>query len=130
MSRRRSVVGGTTSGAAMLLSCAMGVAMPSLAHAASGDRGASAPSAVDSGAAAYDDEHVHVRRGDTLEHILAYKGVGPAEAAQWLYAARGVYDMRRVKPKRGFSLRFDRDTGQLESVRYEIDDRTLLTLQR
>ena len=41
------------------------------------------------------DEHVHVRRGDTLDHILALKGVGPAEAAQWLYAARGVYDLRR-----------------------------------
>ena len=35
-----------------------------------------------------------------------------------------------MKPKRGFSLRFDRGTGQLQSVRYEIDDRTLLTLQR
>jgi murein DD-endopeptidase MepM/ murein hydrolase activator NlpD len=58
------------------------------------------------------------------------KGLGPSEAAPWLFAARGVYDLRKVRPKRGFTLRFDRDSGQLEAVRYEIDDRTLLTLER
>jgi len=113
----------------MLLSCAMGVAIPRWAHAAPSEREAAAPAADAYGVDEY-DEHVHVRRGDTLDRLLALKGVGPAEAAQWLYAARGVYDLRQVKPKRGFSLRFDRGTGQLQSVRYEIDDRTLLTLQR
>ncbi len=76
------------------------------------------------------DEHVHVRRGDTLEHILLMKGVGPAEAWPWLRAAQGAYDLRLVKPKRGFTLRFDRATHQLQSVRYEIDNQSLLTLER
>jgi murein DD-endopeptidase MepM/ murein hydrolase activator NlpD len=113
----------------MLLTCAMGVAIPTWVHAAPSARDSAARTNYAYGSDEY-DEHVHVRRGDTLEHILALKGLGPADAAQWLYAARGVYDMRHVKPKRGFYLRFDRASGQLESVRYEIDDRTLLTLQR
>jgi hypothetical protein len=76
------------------------------------------------------DEHVHIRRGDTLEHVLLLKGLGTWESAPWLRAAQGVYDLRLVQPKRGFSLKFDRATRQLESVRYEIDGRSLLVLQR
>lgn len=76
------------------------------------------------------DEHVHVQRGDTLEHILLMKGVGPSEAWPWLRAAQSAYDLRLVKPKRGFSLRFDRATRQLQSVRYEIDHQSMLTLER
>lgn len=76
------------------------------------------------------DEHVHVRQGDTLDHILLLKGIGPSEAYPWLRAAQGAYDLRLVKPKRGFTLHFDRATRQLESVRYEIDDHSLLTLER
>jgi len=76
------------------------------------------------------DEHVHVRQGDTLEHILLMKGIGPSEAYPWLRAAQGAYDLRLVKPKRGFTLHFDRATRQLESVRYEIDGSSLLTLER
>jgi murein DD-endopeptidase MepM/ murein hydrolase activator NlpD len=82
------------------------------------------------GSAGEVDEHVHVRQGDTLEHILLMKGLGPAEAYPWLRAAQGVYDLRLVKPKRGFTLHFDRATRQLESVRYEINDSSLLTLER
>src|SRR5262249_56539634 len=74
------------------------------------------------------DEHVHIRRGDTLEHVLLLKGLGPADSYPWLRAAQGVYDLRLVQPKRGFSLKFDRATRQLESVRYEIDGRSLLVL--
>lgn len=76
------------------------------------------------------DEHMHVQRGDTLEHILLMKGMGPSEAWPWLRAAQGAYDLRLVKPKRGFTLRFDRATRQLQSVRYEIDDHSLLSLER
>jgi len=76
------------------------------------------------------DEHVHIRRGDTLEHVLLLKGLGASESYPWLRAAQGVYDLRLVQPKRGFSLKFDRATRQLESVRYEIDGRSLLVLER
>ncbi len=76
------------------------------------------------------EEHVHVRRGDSLTHILAARGVSRAEAAPWLEAASEVYDLRRLRPRRGLSLRFDKATHALEAIHYEIDDRSLLVLER
>lgn len=76
------------------------------------------------------DEHVHVRRGDTLERIIALRGVGVSGARRWLRAAEGVYDFRKVRPQRGVTLRFDRATRELEAVRYEVDDSSLLVLER
>jgi len=75
------------------------------------------------------DEHVHVRRGDTLESVLAARGVSPTEAYPWLVAASGVYDLRALHPRRGITLRFDRATRALEAMRYEIDDHTMLVLE-
>ncbi len=46
------------------------------------------------------EEHVHLRRGDTLESVLAARGVGAAEAQPWVEAAARVYDLRRVQPRR------------------------------
>jgi murein DD-endopeptidase MepM/ murein hydrolase activator NlpD len=85
-----------------------------------------APRPVDGGSSV--EEHVHLRRGDTLESVLAARGVGTAEAQPWVEAAARVYDLRRVQPRRGVTLRFDRESRALEEVRYEIDDHTLLIL--
>ena len=74
-------------------------------------------------------EHLHVRRGDTLEAILAERGIGTAEARPWLAAAARVYDLRRIHPRRGVNLTFDRATHALEAIRYQIDGRTLLVLE-
>ena len=76
------------------------------------------------------EEHLHVRRGDTLESVLGARGVGRAEAKPWIAAAARVYDLRRLAPRRGLTLRFDRDPRALEGIRYEVDDRTLLVLER
>ena len=76
------------------------------------------------------EDHVHVRRGDTLGSLLAARGVGASEARVWLAAAATVYDVRDLQPRRGVTLRFDRATHALEAIHYEIDDRTLLTLER
>jgi hypothetical protein len=86
--------------------------------------------AVAADAAPFIEEHVHVRRGDTLATVLAARGVGRAEARPWIFAAAGVYDLRRLTPRRGLTLRFERASHRLESVRYEMDDRTLLVLER
>jgi len=83
-------------------------------------RGASEPALV----------HVHVRKGDTLWALLATHGVGGAEARSWLAAAAPVYDLHRLHPRRGLTLRFDRATRALDALRYEIDDRSLLVLER
>jgi murein DD-endopeptidase MepM/ murein hydrolase activator NlpD len=76
------------------------------------------------------EEHLHVQRGDTLGAILGARGVGPREAHAWITAAVGVYDVRRLRPTRGITLRFDRATHVLQAIRYEIDDRSLLVLER
>jgi murein DD-endopeptidase MepM/ murein hydrolase activator NlpD len=76
------------------------------------------------------EEHVHVRRGDNLGRLLVARGVGGAEAVPWLAAAADVYDLRQLRPRRGVSLRFDRATHTLQAIRYEIDDQTLLVLDK
>lgn len=76
------------------------------------------------------EEHVHIRRGDTLARVLASRGLGSGEAAAWVRAAERVYDLRGIRPRHGLTLRFDRATRVLEGIRYEIDDRSLLVLER
>src|SRR6185295_13154542 len=76
------------------------------------------------------EEHVHIRRGDTLAHLLTSRGLGPGEAAAWVRAAERAYDLRGILPRHGLTLRFDRATHALEGIRYEIDDRSLLVLER
>jgi hypothetical protein len=53
------------------------------------------------------DEHVHVRRGDTLESLLAARGVGIVDALDWINATADVYDLRRIRPRHGLTLQFD-----------------------
>ena len=76
------------------------------------------------------EEHIHVRRGDTLAHVLAARGVGSMESRQWIAAAAKVYDLRRLTPRRGLTFRFDRATHALEAIHYEMDDHSLLVLER
>ena len=70
-----------------------------------------------------------MRRGDTLEELLAERGIGTIEARRWLAAAERVYDLRRIHPRRAVNFTFDRATHALEAVRYQIDGRTLLVLE-
>jgi murein DD-endopeptidase MepM/ murein hydrolase activator NlpD len=75
------------------------------------------------------DEHIHVRKGDTVENILAARGVGITEAREWIAATADVFDLTKIRPRRGLTLRFDRGTHALESIRYEVDQRKLLVAQ-
>ena len=38
------------------------------------------------------DEHIHVRKGDTLENILAARGVGITEAREWIASTVDVFE--------------------------------------
>jgi murein DD-endopeptidase MepM/ murein hydrolase activator NlpD len=92
-----------------------------------------APAAIPAaqrGARGIAEEHVHVRRGDTFVGLLTARGVGPSEAHRWARAAASVFDLGTLQPKRGLSLRFDRATQRLETVRYEIDDHSHLFLEQ
>lgn len=75
------------------------------------------------------DEHIHVRRGDTLEAILSARGLGQADAQPWMNAAAAVYDLRYIRPRRGLTLRFDRGSRELQSIRYEIDTHSMLVVE-
>jgi murein DD-endopeptidase MepM/ murein hydrolase activator NlpD len=76
------------------------------------------------------DEHIHVRKGDTLENILAARGVGITEAREWLSATANVFDLTKIRPRHGLTIRFDRETRALESIRYELDQRYLLVAEQ
>lgn len=75
------------------------------------------------------DEHIHLAKGDTLVGVLAGRGLSTPEAYAWSKAASQVYDVRRMHPRRGITLRFESDTRKLRAIRYEIDDQTLLVVE-
>ena len=125
------------------LACAMALFEPALGGAGTHRRPArkgqhhperparrARPTARDHGTRGIAEEHVHVRRGDTLESLLAAHGVGVGEARSWIAAATAVYDLRRLAPRRGLTFRFDRATHALEAIRYAMDERSLLVLER
>src|SRR5438094_2511171 len=124
------------------LGCAMALLEPGLGAAATHRRPARAEqhhperlarpvraAARERGTPGIAEEHVHVRRGDTLESLVAARGVAAAEARPWV-AAAAVYDLRRLAPRRGLTFRFDRATHALEAIRYAMDERSLLVLER
>jgi murein DD-endopeptidase MepM/ murein hydrolase activator NlpD len=86
--------------------------------------------AVRPGARGTVDEHIHIRKGDTVENILAARGIGMTEAREWIAAAADVFDLTRIRPRHGLTLRFDRETHALDSIRYEVDGRKLLVTQQ
>src|SRR5688572_8817676 len=76
------------------------------------------------------DEHIHIRKGDTVENILAARGVGMSEAREWIASTADVFDLTKIRPRQGLTLRFDRETHALESLRYEVDQRKLLVAEQ
>ena len=76
------------------------------------------------------DEHIHVRKGDTVEIILAARGIGITEAREWIAATVDVFDLTKIRPRHGLTLQFDRETHALESLRYEVDQRKLLVAEQ
>jgi murein DD-endopeptidase MepM/ murein hydrolase activator NlpD len=78
---------------------------------------------------AFVDEHIHLAKGDTLVGLLADRGLSTPEAYAWSKAASAAFDVRRMRPRRGLTLRFDAAGRELRSIRYEIDDRSLLVVE-
>jgi murein DD-endopeptidase MepM/ murein hydrolase activator NlpD len=61
--------------------------------------------------------------------LLTDRGLSTPEAYAWSKAASTAYDVRRMHPRRGLTLRFESQTRKLRAIRYEIDDRTLLVVE-
>jgi hypothetical protein len=56
--------------------------------------------------------------------------VGITEAREWIAATVDVFDLTKIRPRQGLTLRFDRETHALESLRYEVDRRNLLVAEQ
>ncbi len=130
MVRRRALGVGVLACAAMLVPPATAAGLRRVARHVKGVRPARPVAPTVHGTRGTEEEHVHVQRGETLGGLLAARGVGAAEARGWVAAAAGAYDLRQLRPRRGVTLRFDRATRALEAITYEIDDRSLLVVER
>jgi murein DD-endopeptidase MepM/ murein hydrolase activator NlpD len=73
-----------------------------------------------------------IKRRATLEKILIGEGVGPEEIQEWLKAAKKYKEFKNLRPGRPLTLSFVGDDldQQLKILSYEIDNRTLLILEK
>jgi murein DD-endopeptidase MepM/ murein hydrolase activator NlpD len=76
------------------------------------------------------ERHATVRRGDTIARILRSNDVSRRTAAEFEQAAKDVFDLSRIRPRRSLSLFFDRDSEELAALEYSIDDRNVLVIER
>jgi murein DD-endopeptidase MepM/ murein hydrolase activator NlpD len=112
-------------GIARLLLVAAIALLPGQARAERTD-GAARPSP----SAKTDHVHVHLERGDTLVGVLGKHGVDVTEAHVWATAAGDAFNLRHMRPGQGLSMRFKALSRQLTEIRYEIDARSLLVVER
>jgi len=73
---------------------------------------------------------VHVERGDTFVGLLTLAGLDGIDAHEWTRATTTVFDPRRLQPGHGLTLRFASADRELLQIRYELDGRTLLVVER
>jgi len=73
-----------------------------------------------------------IKRHATLEKILQGEGVGPEETNEWLKVARKHKEFKSLRSGRPLTLSFVGDDldQQLKTLSYEIDNRTLLVLEK
>jgi murein DD-endopeptidase MepM/ murein hydrolase activator NlpD len=75
------------------------------------------------------ERHAMIRRGDSFARILRMYDVSPARALAFERAARQVFDLARIRPRRSISLLFDRTSDELVGVEYSIDDTIVLVVE-
>jgi len=75
------------------------------------------------------ERHATVRKGDSFARLLRMNDVSRQRAAQVEAAAREVFDLSRIRPRRSLSLFFDRASDELARVEYSIDDRNVLVVE-
>jgi murein DD-endopeptidase MepM/ murein hydrolase activator NlpD len=106
-----------------------------------GERPATAPASVRSGATLAPraagaetrspTEITHrVRRGETISSVLSAAGVPLSEVDTWLRATRRIYNLNRVSVGQALTLTVDPATGRLERLALEIDADTRLVATR
>jgi murein DD-endopeptidase MepM/ murein hydrolase activator NlpD len=64
---------------------------------------------------------VEITEGSTYGVLMERSGVGGADATAIFSAAEDLYDLSKVRLGRAIDLRFDRETGLLKELSYQID---------
>jgi len=78
----------------------------------------------------YVTKSVEITEGSTYGILMEQAGVGGADAANIFVAAEDVYDLSSVRLGRVIDLRYDRESGKLISLVYQIDSEEKLYVDR
>jgi len=78
----------------------------------------------------YVTRQVAVAAGAAYGTLMKTAGVDDADAGAIFAAAAGVYDLSRIRADRTLDLTFDRDSGRLRSLAYQIDSEEVLRVSR
>lgn len=75
------------------------------------------------------ERHATVKRGESFARLLRMYDVSPARALAFERAARRVFDLSRIRPRRSLTLFFARESEELAAVEYSIDQRSVLVVE-
>lgn len=78
----------------------------------------------------YVTRQVEVASGAAYGSLMEGAGIGGADSAAIFAAAADVYDLSRIRAGRMIELTFDRDSGVLRSLSYQIDSEEKLRVSR
>lgn len=76
------------------------------------------------------ERYAAVRRGESFASMLAMYDVSRERAQAFEDAARPIFDLALIEPRRSLSLFFESETGQLSAVEYAIDGSNVLVVER
>ncbi len=76
------------------------------------------------------ERYAAVRRGESFASLLAMYDVSRERAQSFENAARPIFDLSNIEPRRSLSLFFESESGQLAAVEYAIDGTNVLVVER
>ncbi len=78
----------------------------------------------------YVTRQIEVPAGAAYGKLLENAGIGGADSSAIFAAAADLYDLSRIRAGRTIDLTFDRDSGELRSLAYQIDSEETLRVSR
>jgi murein DD-endopeptidase MepM/ murein hydrolase activator NlpD len=70
-----------------------------------------------------------VKKNETFYELMVDSGISPTVIAGMTSAARGVYDLRRIRPGKSYEMVLDGD-GAVEQVQYCVDQENTFVIRR
>jgi murein DD-endopeptidase MepM/ murein hydrolase activator NlpD len=75
------------------------------------------------------EEKHKIRKRETFATILRSKDLDAKEVKRWIQAAKGVRELKKLRPGHPLIFRFDRKRSRLQEIAYEINSRTALVIR-